>query len=320
MLFEKQVLNIYKNMICHRCDDDGTAFYYSYKDFVGLHQESYPFTSSLGHKLQGYLYHYDNVIPNRIVIFEHGFGGGHRSYFKEIERLCKEGYLVLAYDHTGCMESEGDNIRGMSQSLCDLNDCINHIKQDERFLNYDISVIGHSWGGYSTLNISALHKDISHIVVLSGFVSVKLLVKSFFGGLLAPYCKAVINFERTLNPNTVDLDGVETLKNTNSKVLLIYSSSDQVIKKKLHYDYLYKNLSSRSNIEFLLVDNKGHNPNYTVEAVRLLGEYSKTKSKYGKKKLLVSEEQKKEFLKLFDFDKMTKQDESVWSKIFEFLK
>lgn len=320
MIFEKQVLDIYKNMVCRRCDDDGTAFYFSYLDFKGLKQESYPFYSSLGHKLQGYLYCYDNVIPNRIVIFEHGFGGGHRSYFKEIERLCREGYLVLAYDHTGCMESEGETTIGMGQSLRDLNDCINKVKSDERFNNFDISVIGHSWGGYSTLNISALHNDIKHIVVLSGFVSVKLLVKSFFGGLLAPYRKLILKYENENNGETVSFDGVETLKNTSSKVLLIYSSSDQLIKKKIHYDYLYKNLASKSNIEFLLVDNKGHNPNYTTEAVKLLEEYSKTKSKYGKKKLLISEEQKKEFLKLFDFDKMTEQDESVWNKILDFIK
>ena len=30
MIFEKQVLDIYKNMVCRRCDDDGTAFYFSY--------------------------------------------------------------------------------------------------------------------------------------------------------------------------------------------------------------------------------------------------------------------------------------------------
>lgn len=82
---------------------------------------------------------------------------------KEIERLCRAGYAVLSYDHTGCMESGGTSPKGLAQSLCDLNDCIKAIKADTRFLGIDISVVGHSWGAFSTLNITSLHPEISHI-------------------------------------------------------------------------------------------------------------------------------------------------------------
>ena len=182
MIFEKQIVKQYKRMMCSRCDDTGRAFYFSADDFPGLHKEEYCFTASAGHMMKGYLYHYDNAIPGRLVIFDHGFGGGHRSYMKEIELLCREGYLVLAYDHTGCMESGGETPNGLAQSLCDLNDCINSVKKDSELSGSDISVVGHSWGGYSCLNIAALHPDISHIVVMCGFVSVELLVNSFFAG------------------------------------------------------------------------------------------------------------------------------------------
>ena len=192
--------NIYRTKVFARCDDKGTAYYFSAKDFEGLNSVPYSFASSKGDTLKGNFYYYENPIKNRIVVFDHGFGGGHRSYMKEIEMLCRHGYLVFAYDHTGCMTSGGESPNGMAQSLCDLNDCIAMLKADDRFACMDISVMGHSWGGFSTLNISALHPEISHVVVLSGFVSVEELVKTFFSGILKWYRKAVLELERKANP------------------------------------------------------------------------------------------------------------------------
>lgn len=319
MIFEKQIVNIYKGMAYTRCDDNGTARYFTAKDFAGLSSEPYAFKSSKGHKLQGYLYSYENPIEKRIVVLDHGFGGGHTSYMKEIEMLCKHGYLVFAYDHTGCMESGGEMPNGMAQSLCDLNDCLTTLKKDPRFVGYDFSVMGHSWGGFSTLNISALHPDISHIVVLSGFVEVEMLINAYFGGILKPYRKPILALERESNPNFIKYNAIETLKNSNVKALLIYSDNDQLCSKKVHYDALYEALSNNKNVEFILENGKGHNPNYTADAVAHLGEYVATKNELTKKKMLETKEQKEEFLSCFDFDRMTKQDEKVWEKIFSHL-
>lgn len=319
MIFEKQVVNIYKGMAYTRCDDNGTAFYFTAKDFNGLNCEEYTFKSSKGHHLAGYLYSYENPIEKRIVVFDHGFGGGHTAYMKEIEMLCRHGYLVFAYDHTGCMKSGGETPNGMAQSLCDLNDCIYTLKADKRFEKYDFSVMGHSWGGFSTLNISALHPDISHVVVLSGFVSVNILVDAFFAGLLKPYRKSIMKLEKSSNPEFIRYNAIETLSNTKAKVLLIYSDNDALCKKTVHYDMLKNALGGKENIEFVLENGKGHNPNYTVDAVAHLVEYINAKNKLTKQKKLVTDEQKKEFLASFDWNRMTKQDERVWQKIFDCL-
>ncbi len=318
MLFEKQIINIYKGMAYTRCDDNGTAFYFTAKDFKGLSCEPFDFISSMGHKLSGKLYSYADPIEKRVVIFDHGFGGGHTSYMKEIEMLCRRGYLVLAYDHTGCMESGGDTPNGMAQSLCDLNDCLNAVKSDERFADYDISVMGHSWGGFSTLNISALHPEITHIVVLSGFVSVELLVNAFFGGLLKPYREPVMALERASNPIFIEYSAIESLKQSHAKALLIYSDNDQLCSAAVHFEALKQALSGREDTTFVLEKGKGHNPNYTEEAVKLLGEYVNEKNAFLKKKN-VSDEEKKAFVERFDWDGMTEQDERVWNVIFEHL-
>lgn len=313
MIFEKQILDMYKGMMHTRCDDTETVFYFSAEDFPGLNVAPYSFVASAGHKLQGYMYHYDNPISGRLVVFDHGFGGGHRAYMKEIEKLCRYGYLVLAYDHTGCMESEGESPNGMAQSLSDLNDCITAVKKDEKLKGLDISVMGHSWGGFSTLNISALHPDISHVVVLSGFVCVQGLVNSFFGGIMKGYRKPIMELERNANPRFVEFNAVESLCQTSAQTLLVYSENDKLCNKS-HYDTLKSGLEFKDNIRFLLVKNKGHNPNYTEDAVSYLGEFTAARAKLLKKKNLTVEE-KKAFVEQWDWNRMTAQDEAVWAEI-----
>lgn len=319
MIFEKQIVDIFRKQFMRRCDDTGIAKYFSPEDFPNLRKEPFSFTASAGHTLQGYFYCYNEVIPGRMIVFDHGFGGGHRSYMKEIEILCRHGYLVFSYDHTGCMESGGESPNGLSQSLKDLNDALNALKADCRFAGFDYSVIGHSWGGYSTLNIAALHPDVSHIVVLSGFVSVKELVGQFFGGILRGYQKPILKMEQDISGEFATYDAVKTLSATQAKVLLIYSANDKMVVKEVHYDLLRKGLADKENIRFLLVQNKGHNPNYTEDAVAYLDQYTRGVAVNTKKKLLETEIQKKAFRNSWDWDRMTKQDETVWQEIFQTL-
>ena len=317
MIFEKQVVNGFKGMMHTRCDDTETVLYFSAQDFDGLHQEAYAFQSSMGHTLQGYFYSYDNPIKGRLIVFDHGFGGGHRAYMKEIEKLCAHGYRVFAYDHTGCMESGGKSPNGLSQSLCDLNDCITTLKADERFAGLDLSVMGHSWGAFSTMNVVALHPDVSHIVALCGFVSAEEMIKTFFAGPLKGYRKAVLALEEESNPNFFKFNAVESLKNTNTKALLIYSEDDHLC-RRAHYDIHKEGLQDNKNVRPMLVVGKGHNPNYTADAVKLLGAFGKARAKFAKKKNATKEE-KAQFVASFDWHKMTEQDEAVWDEIFAHL-
>ena len=315
MIFEKQIVGTFRNNFLRRCDDTGTAFYYSAADFPGLEAEAFSFSSCKGHELKGYFYHYADPVPGRIVVFDHGFGGGHRSYMKEIELLCRHGYLVFSYDHTGCMESGGENIGGFSQSLVDLNDCLNALKATERCRALDFSVMGHSWGGFSTANICALHPDVSHIVVLSGFVAVETLVNQFFGGIMKGYRKAILALDP--NPDFFRCNAVESLSSTDAQVLLVYSENDKMVSRAVHFDALKAGLSHKENIRFLLEKNKGHNPNYTEDAVAYLGQYSADVAK--KAKNLTTEEARMVYRGSWNWDRMTDQDIIVWAEIFKTL-
>lgn len=318
MLFEKYIVNMFKKQMYTRCDDNGTAYYFSADDFEGLNRESFVFKANAGHNLQGYFYWYENPVENRLVIFEHGMGGGHRSYMREIETIAKKRYMVFAYDHTGCMESGGESPNGFAQSLNDLDCAVTAVKNTGRFKGEEISVIGHSWGGFSTQNIAALHPDLKNIVGMSGFSSVERMVNQHFSGILKGYAKAVYALEKSSNPEYVKYDAVKTLAETEVKALIIHSADDPLVKKECHFDVMQAALKDKENITFWLMDGKGHNPNYTTEAVKYKDEFFATLTEKLKKKELETAQQKKAFVDSYDWWAMTIQDMDVWEKIFEF--
>ena len=320
MLFEKNVEQMYRANLFARQDNPYGIFYFSPADFPGLQSHPYTFPSRAGHPLQGWFYHYDHPIPGRLVVFDHGLGNGHRAYMTEIARLAKAGYLVFSYDHTGCMESGGENTNGFSQSLSDLDTCFTALKAEPALAGRTFSVMGHSWGGFSTMNIAALHPEITHVVSMSGFVSVEMIVDQTFGGLLRLYKGRILDLERNANPDFMDYNAVESLKNTAAKVLLIYSANDSVVHKNPHYDTLCSGLKDRPNIRFRLEMGKDHSPNYTVDAVAYKTVFFNAFNEAIKKKKLNTQEEQEAFMARYDWHRMTAQDPSVWDAILDALK
>ena len=319
MLFEKQVIKMYRQQMFVRQEDTGVAHYFSAEDFEGLTKYPYSFKSSQGHNLQGYFYYYGEPKADRLVIFEHGMGCGHRAYMREIETIAKRGYRVFAYDHTGCMESGGENTGGFAQSLCDLDSALKSLNSDPYYGAMKKSIIGHSWGGFSTMNIAALHPEVEHIVAMSGFLSVERMLKQYFGGFMKGYIKPIFELEKRTNPKYVNFDAVETLAGRDVKAFIIHSADDQQVKREHHFDVLRNTLGDKSNIKFWLMEGKFHNPNYTKEAVKYKDEFFATLTRKLKNKELETDESKKAFVAAYDWKFMTQQDMEVWDKIFEFI-
>ena len=315
MFLSKKIEFFYKSQIFIRCDDSGRARYFSHEDFSGLQAVPYEFESSLGHKLRGNFYSYEGAKKSPLIIFEHGLGGGHRSYMKEIELLCSKGYTVFSYDHTGCMTSGGKDTNGLAQSLHDLDDCLKVLKSDENIDTSRIFVIGHSWGGFSSMNIAAFHPDVEKITVISGFITPSKIIEQNLTGIMKLFRRRVFSAEQKANPKYAGVNGVETLKKSDVPALLIYSDNDPVVRRENNYDILEKELCERKNTIFRLENGKGHNPNYTQNAVKLLGEFTAASAKAAE---LNTEEEKKKFRDSFDWEAMTEQDSTVWKIIFDF--
>lgn len=319
MLLSKKIKETYCKTVFTRNDDTGAVFYFSSEDFPGLIKEPFTFLGEQGQCLQGYFYSYPKANPNRLIVFDHGMGGGHRSYMREIQTLAKGGYSVFAYDHTGCMESEGEHSNGLTQSLSDLNACLNSLKQILAAEEKSICVIGHSWGGYATMNIAAFHPNITHLVALSGFISAEQMLKQKFRGWLRHCYTIAETMEKNANPNYFHCNAIDCLKNTTAKALIIHSDNDKTVEAKYHFNLLKQYLSEAKNIEFLCLHKKEHNPNYTKEAIRYKNRFFKTLQRKYKKGQLSTAEQRKQFTDSFNWWKITEQDPDVWAEIFRHL-
>ncbi len=319
MLFEKFIVNTYQSTLCTRYDGSPLLSYFGVGDFEGLMREGHTFRGDRGQILQGYFYFYGERRTDRLTVFDHGMGAGHNAYMKEIERLCRAGHTVFAYDHTGCMESEGAHIVGFAQSLNDLDHALRAIRALAEYKGAALSVIGHSWGGFATLNIPALHPDVASCVALSGFIGVGALVDQLFSGMMRPYRRAILAAEREANPYYSTFDARQSLADTNTRVLVVHSVDDATVKSKFHFDPLQKALFQNTRVRFLRVEGKGHNPNYTAEAVAYLGEMNAALQKGFKKKAFSTEEAQAAFCARWDWHKMTEQDEALWKTVLDFL-
>ncbi len=313
----------YRKIIVHRYDDDGYIHYFNHKDFEGLTAK--PFTViSDGNRLNGSFYSYENLDNTDLVVFCHGIGGGHLSYMTEINKLCENGFTVLAFDYTGCHFSEGKDIMAFSHSINDLNCVIEELKKEHAFESFrNVYVMGHSWGGYTAGNICQYQSIIKKSVVISGFVSVPIIIKNSldsFPGFLRGYIYSqIIGFEKRYNPVYYLSSSLDSYRIPDSKFLIIHSEDDPVVQFEPNVKYVQDNYSG-PNVQYLIVNGKKHNPHYTQDASDYMNEvFSDFNSQVANKKLKTVEE-KRAYLSNADWKRMTKQDDAVWSVIFDFLK
>ena len=319
MIFDKLLLNIYKKMLVKRLDDNGDIFYFDYTDFDGLKKDHHTFISKTGAKLDGGFYYYDNPNPDKLIVFDHGMGVGHRPYMREIETLCKAGYLVYSYDHEGTRNSEGETIRGLSGSVHDLDSALDAIKSTMYYEGRELIVIGHSWGGLSTKNIASLHPEVKKIVPMAGLSSVELTINGMVPKFFKSARKAICDFEESMNPGYAGLSAEETLKNSSVKALIIQSKDDPVVVAKDHYYPLVEAFGENDRIRFIEVDKRGHNPNFTEEAVVAKDAFFAEKASLEKKHKLRTPEEKQALIAKHDFWKMTEQDMTLWNEVFAFI-
>ncbi len=319
MLFEKTMEKIYRGKVHTRTEFSDCVKYFTHGDFAGLRACEYDIKASAGHTLKGCFYSYESPIADRLVIFEHGMGGGHISYMREIEMLASRGYLVFAYDHTGCARSGGESINGFAQSLCDLNDVVGALLSDENYKNADISVIGHSWGGFSALNIGALYPELSHIVALSGYASVRSILRQQIPAPISGFFDRAMQIELEANPIFAHFCAKNSLKKTKARVLVIHSDDDKTVSFERNFKFLEKNLADRENIEFLAVTGKDHNPTYTDDAVKYKDAFFAELSRLLRRRKLKTPEDKAAFVASYDWMRMTEQDPEIWEAIFNFL-
>ena len=153
-----------------RSDGNPALRYFQAKDFENLQAEDISFVSDKGQTLRGCIYSDMRVKePKGLVIWVHGFGAGHNAYTTEIAYLAAQGYLVLGYDNTGCVLSDGKGVGGLIQGAIDASYAVRYVQNEPRLKQYKRVLVGHSWGAYSAMNIFSFGEHVDGVVAMCGF-------------------------------------------------------------------------------------------------------------------------------------------------------
>ena len=301
----------YREQLLCRYDKDGYTPYLSASDYPGLSCDEGTFVNTAGVAVEFFRYRYENYDPAKLVVFCHGLGAGHTAYLAEIEYLCKNGLQVLTLDYTGCDKSGGDGMLSVNRPTRDVIELLDFVKPAE-----ELSVVGHSLGGYTALNVIRMVDRVKRGVIISGFLYSRQMLGHFIKNRLIHYL--VERVERKNDPAIACADNGKHLKTTTDRLLFVASEDDPMVPFSIGAG-LAQTLGN-DKLEFLVEQNKKHNPTYTAEALAFMqasfGEFAQ-KVNDGTLKTL---EDKQAFFADRPAAKMTAQDPHVMDAVVKFIK
>lgn len=209
-------------------------------------------------KLSGYWYNKEAGRP--IIVFSQGIRTKAIGYIEEIKYFATNGYTVFSFDNTGCGESGGENIRGLPQSVVDL-DCVLSFLE-KKYGDEKIFLYGHSWGGYAVCAVNNFKHDVSGIVERSGFNSTSKMIhravtekqNEIVANVISPFVSVYEFIKFGKYSGLTAVDGINSVE---CPVLLLHSYDDTVVP----YDV---GIASRGeeiinqNVEFKVYNDRNH--------------------------------------------------------------
>ena len=260
--------------------------------------------------LRGYLYHVDKYDDKKIIIYAHGMFSNHNSYMQDICYFAQRGYLVLGFDYYGVSKSDGKNLKAFGSSIEGVDSAIKYIKNNKELRDNDIYVVGHSWGGYATCNIVKFHPEVKGICALAPFTSVYKIVWYSLPESIRFITPMVVLIDYVCGGKYSRCNSIKSLNGYKGNALLIQSTDDLVVNYDKAGVGLIKNKATNKNIIYQIEENKGHQPHYTLDGVKLMHEYE------AKARMLKGDELKS-YKHTCDFHKMGKLDPKVMDLIID---
>lgn len=300
---------MHNKMYGKRWEPDGITKYYTVEDFPELVTEEISFEMKNKSLIKGYIHSYNYDTYKGIIVFSHGMWGSFEAYLQEINELAKAGYKVIAYDNEGTDISGGKNIVGVANSVNCLATAIDFAKK--RFPDMKIMTMGHSWGGFATSAIAKYHPDLAKVVTMSPFVSIKRILMDLLPKPLYILIPFIIFVDFIKCGSSSFANNKKILKNSRIPTLIVHSKDDKMVSLKHNTEYLMRKIKNK-NIEYLIVDGRNHNPDYTIEAVNYMKECFKKMKALPKEKVI-------EYRKNIDYHKMGELDHDIFSLILDFL-
>lgn len=259
-LIYKAVEKAFSGLFGKRSDGD-PRFPYLTAEECGVETSQFSFLSE-GRKLNGNRYFVGNGPYKAVIVFFHGYGAGCNAYMQPICDLAKAGYLVYAFDYTGCQTSEGESMIAFEHVLIDMKYFFEWLDKDPSQKGYARYSWGHSWGGYASLmSLEYPQYGIEKCVSISGFNDTKSDLYALLGDKIPSFARTSV--DRYMKKRVGELawkPALPVLKKTNKEVLYIQGDKDPIVVPEVSGLLLKKELADHTNIHFVVAPGRLHQP------------------------------------------------------------
>ncbi len=298
------------NKVFSRRYDGYPSLPYYHPEDLGIKEERFSFKTEHNWTLSGSRYFKKDGGFKGVIVFFHGLGDGRLSYIKTISLLVEDGYLVYAYDNTGCMESEGNKIYSLEHSAIDQEYFFKWLDNDPKAKGLKRFALGHSWGGYGAAISSKKEYKIEKVVDIAGFDNPLQLLLEYFPKAARPFLKPFIWLNlKSFCPKYGCLKSSTVLKDSDAKVLYIQGDKDTDVTPEQGYYPLYKQFKNNERFTFILKKNRKHSVYKTKDAE----DYVASLIKKGILSTHIQEDI------TMDIVRATNEDKELWKEIFAFL-
>ena len=303
-----------------RCEGNENLKYLKAKNFDNLNALPIDFKSDKGQVLRGFLYSSAKVDNYKaLIVFSHGMGAGHLAYTTEINYLAQKGYLVLAYDNTGTCTSEGDKLYGFAQGVIDLKHALKFVKTQDDLKELPLLLCGHSWGGYSVCNVSAIaeNTEIKGIVAFSPFNSMNKLIRDNAKlqtkvnlSVFSPFFD-IINLIRF--GKTGVLRSCDSIDSNEIPTLVLHGGNDLQVTLKNSPVGRKHEIKNNPNARTILCDSKFHNVYLAKDAEQYLNDTFAKIATLGE-----NSPEAYEIYQNIDYSLITKEDLTIMDTVNDF--
>ena len=309
-----------------RYNDNNTLKYFTVDDFEGLIAKPIEFKNVDNDTLRGFIYSHESIKDYKgLMIFAHGLGAGHYQYTTEINYFAKEGYLVFAYDVTGCNLSDGEKIKGLTQALIDLNTALEFIDKDEELSKMPKVLFGHSMGAFSVSNVTSLYKkEIKGSVALAPFKTEATMLYEQFASLtnikFKKVKKSLYKKYKARFGDLVDINTITSFENSDIPHLVISGDLDNIVDIYTNFNEFRNLFEGKENYKFLEVKGRYHRPNISLKAAEYDQETNEELLKLRAEfKGNIPQEINASYYNKLDYDLLVELDYEVMGEITSFL-
>jgi dienelactone hydrolase len=170
------------------------------------------------------------------------------------------GWRVFIYNNTGTAGSEGESIRGLIQSVIDLDAALNYVKNSKELNDLPITLAGHSWGGFAVCTVLNYDHNINAVVSFAGYNSGSELFEengvASVGKRFYMLSKQFSAIEKQLFGDAINFTAIDGINKSGIPVIIVQSSDDDVIKADTTSIYAHRNKITYPHVEIVYFDSE----------------------------------------------------------------